>query len=70
MPAIKQLVGPGGPCEGAQVVYQEDNARPHTEHAYTKWMRDEFLTLGWRLELQAPQGMPDYLEQYPYTRLY
>ncbi len=35
MPAIKQLVGPGGPCEGAQVVYQKDNAGPHTEQAYT-----------------------------------
>jgi hypothetical protein len=58
MPAIKKLVGPGGPCEGAQVVYQEDNAGPHTEHAYTEWMRDEFSTLGWKLELQAPQGIP------------
>ena len=58
MSAIKQLVGPGGPCEGAQVVYQEDNAGPHTEHAYTEWMRDEFSTLGWKLELQAPQGIP------------
>ncbi len=25
MPAIKAMVAPGGPCEGAQVVYQEDN---------------------------------------------
>ncbi len=61
MPAIKKLVGQGGPCEGAQVVYQEDNAGnagPHTEAAYTQWMQDEFNTLGWKLELQAPQGSP------------
>ena len=58
-------MGPGGPCEGAQVVYQEDNAGPHTEHAYTEWMRDEFSTLGWKLEFQAPQGIPYSL--VPYT---
>jgi hypothetical protein len=46
MPAIKKLVGPGGPCEGAQAVYQEDNAAPHTEAAYTQLIQDEFLTLG------------------------
>jgi hypothetical protein len=57
MPAIKKLVGPGGPCEGAQVIYQEDNAGPHTEANYTQWMQDEFLNQGWRLELQAPQGI-------------
>ena len=58
MPAIKNMVGPGGPCEGAQVIYQEDNAGPHTEAGYTEWMAAKFLELGWRLELQAPQGMP------------
>jgi hypothetical protein len=55
MPAINTLVGPGDPCQGAQVIYQEGNSGPHTESAYTQWMRDEFLTLGWR---QAPQGTP------------
>ena len=35
MPAIKAMVAPGGPCAGAQVVYQEDNAGPHTENGYT-----------------------------------
>ncbi len=52
------MVGPGGPCEGAQVIYQEDNAGPHTEAGYTEWMAAKFHELGWRLELQAPQGMP------------
>ena len=36
MPAVQKLVGPGGPCEGAQVIYQEDNAGPHTENGYTQ----------------------------------
>ncbi len=31
-------------------------------------MQDEFLTLGWGLELQAPQGCPAYLVAYT-TRL-
>ncbi len=58
MPAVQKLVGPGGPCEGAQVIYQENNAGPHTETGYTQWMEETFLGLGWRLELQAPQGNP------------
>jgi len=58
MPAIKNMVGPGRPCEGAKVIYQEDNAGPHTEAGYTEWMAAKFLELGWQLELQAPQGMP------------
>ena len=58
LPAVQKLVAPGGPCEGAQVIYQEDNAGPHTETGYTQWMVDKFLALGWRLELQAPQGYP------------
>jgi hypothetical protein len=67
---LKQLVGPGDQCEGAQVVYQEDNTGPHTVYAYTQWMRDEFLKLGWRLELQAPQGIPEYFVPYTNTRHY
>ena len=50
------MVAPGGPCAGAQVVYQEDNAGPHTETGYTLWIREQFELLGWKLELQAPQG--------------
>ncbi len=57
MPAIKAMVAPGGPCAGAQVVYQEDNAGPHTETGYTLWIREQFELLGWKLELQAPQGI-------------
>ena len=58
MPAVQKLVGPGGPCDGAQVIYEEDNAGPHTEAGYTQWMEEKFLGLGRRLEFQAPQGNP------------
>jgi hypothetical protein len=47
---------PNGSCAGAQVIFQEDNAGPHTEARYSSWMKDTFADLGWRIELQAPQG--------------
>ena len=56
IPAIKALTATGGPCAGAQVVFQEDNAGPHTEKRYASWMIDTFADLGWKIELQAPQG--------------
>ena len=56
IPAIKALIAPNGPCAGATVVFQEDNAGPHTEHAYAEWMQTTFEDLGWKVELQAPQG--------------
>jgi hypothetical protein len=34
IPAIAQMVDVGGPCEGATVVVQQDNAEPHIEEAY------------------------------------
>ncbi len=46
----------GGLCEGAQVIYQEDNAGPHQEEKYTEWMAEEFNKRGWKVKLQAPQG--------------
>jgi hypothetical protein len=61
LPAIEDLVSVGGLCEGAQVIYQEDNAGPHQEDKYTAWMAAEFLKRGWKVELQAPQG--------PYTNV-
>ena len=57
LPAIEEMVAEGGPCAGAQVVFQEDNAGPHTEGDYTSWMLCEFEKRGWKLELQAPQGL-------------
>ncbi len=57
IPAIQQaLTATDGPCAGAQVVFQEDNAGPHTEKRYASWMNDTFADLGCRIELQAPQG--------------
>ena len=61
IPSIEALVSPGGPCSGAQVVFQEDNAGPHQEGTYREWMLAEFEQRNWMVELQAPQG--------PYTNV-
>ncbi len=55
-PAIKSLIAPDGACAGAQVIIQEDNAGPHKEARCTTWMTETFADLGWKIELQAPQG--------------
>ncbi len=34
LPTLDKLVAVGGPCEGAMVVFQEDNPGPHTEGDY------------------------------------
>jgi hypothetical protein len=34
------LGGPAGPCEGAVVVHQEDNAGPHIDKTYKAWLQD------------------------------
>jgi hypothetical protein len=68
-PAIKALTAPDGPCAEAQVVFQEDNAGPHTNHEYAAWMTKAFAEHGWKIELQAPQGLcypiPNH-DTYPY----
>jgi hypothetical protein len=71
IPSIKALIAPDAPCAGATVVFQEDNAGPHTEHEYAQWMQTTFQELGWKLELQAPQGEFDnvYVILY-YAHLY
>ena len=58
IPALETLVAPGGKCEGAVVVHQEDNAGPHKEGKYHEWLQDEFQKRGWHLELQvaSPTG--------------
>ncbi len=61
LPELEALVAPGGRCEGAVVVHQEDNAGPHVDKAYKDWLQAEFDKRGWRLEYQAPQG--------PYTNV-
>ena len=56
IPSLEKLTAPGGPCEGALVILQEDNAGPHTEGHYHAWMTAAFAERQWRIELQAPQG--------------
>ena len=51
------MVAPDGPCGGAKVILQEDNAGPHTQQEYTAWMQEAFVLHGWKIELQAPQGI-------------
>ena len=57
VPAIAQLLAPGAPCYGAQVIVQQDNAGPHVEEVYSAWMLAMFEELGWMYEPQAPQGI-------------
>ena len=54
IPALEALVAPEGLCAGATVVHQEDNAGPHKEGNYHTWLKTEFESRGWKLELQAP----------------
>lgn len=61
LPALEALVKPGGPCAGAIVVHQEDNAGPHIDKTYKMWLQGQFDLRGWLLEHQAPQG--------PYTNV-
>ena len=42
IPSLEKLTAPGGPCEGALVILQEDNAGPHTEGNYHAWMTAAF----------------------------
>jgi hypothetical protein len=67
VPAIAQLLAPGAPCEGAQVIVQQDNAGPHVEEVYSAWMLAMFDSLGWMYEPQAPQGMSTI---YMYNLIY
>jgi len=55
LPEIDALVAEGGPCAGAIVVHQEDNAGPHIDKTYKDWLQGEFDRRGWKLEHQAPQ---------------
>ncbi len=55
LPELDALVRPGGPCEGAVVVHQENNAGSHIDKTYKAWLQAQFDTRGWKLEHQAPQ---------------
>jgi hypothetical protein len=57
IPAIAQMVDVGGPCEGAMVVVQQDNAGLHIEESYSTCIHEMFEALGLLYEPQAPQGL-------------
>ena len=61
LPQLDALVAADGPCAGAIVCHQEDNAGPHKEGQFHQWLEAEFKRRKWQLELQAPQG--------PYTNV-
>ena len=69
IPKIEAMVAPGGPCAGATVVYQEDNAGPHLEGTYSTFMDTEFARRGWKRENQAPQGAAIFFVCLPGTNL-
>jgi hypothetical protein len=46
LPELDALVMPGGPCEGAVVVHQEDNASPHIDKVYKQWLQDALVMPG------------------------
>ncbi len=54
-PELDALVKAGGPCDGAIVVHQEDNAGLHIDKVYKSWMQEQFDSRGRKLEHQAPQ---------------
>ncbi len=49
IPNIEALVAPEGPCHGAQVIFQEDNAGPHTEGIYHEYLNEQFAAGQWRV---------------------
>ena len=66
IPSIEKLVAEGGPCEGATVIFQEDNAGPHCDATYRDFLQKAFEERQWLIELQAPQGKttPPLLHTY------
>ena len=48
-------MGPGGPYEGYQPVFQGDNAGPHNDGEYLNFCETACEERGWLWEPQAPQ---------------
>jgi hypothetical protein len=53
-PELLRLVGPGGEYEGYTVIIQGDNAGPHGESAYIKFVTEYCASKGCHWEPQAP----------------
>ena len=54
-PTVEELVKVGGDFEGYTPVFQGDNAGPHTDAAYHKFVREYCREKGWLWEPQGPQ---------------
>jgi hypothetical protein len=54
-PKVDMLVGSGGKYEGYTPIFQGDNAGPHQEEEYLKYVKDYCSERGWHWEPQAPQ---------------
>ena len=54
-PEIEQLTKPGGRFFGYTPVIQGDNAGPHTDAKFGKFVRDHCKSKGWLWEPQGPQ---------------
>jgi hypothetical protein len=54
-PQLDELTRPGGQYEGYKVVVQGDNAGPHQDAEYLRYVRGECETRGWHWKPQAPQ---------------
>ena len=53
--ALKDLVKPGGRYDGYTVVIQGDNAGPHNDATYLKFVKEYCTREGWHWEPQGPQ---------------
>ena len=53
-PQIAKLVGPGGRFAGYKVIFQGDNAGPHQDNTFLKFVELYCATNGWHWEPQAP----------------
>jgi hypothetical protein len=54
-PAVEELVKVGGKYEGYLPVFQGDNAGPHTDAPYHKFVTESCKSRGWLWEPQGPQ---------------
>jgi hypothetical protein len=55
-PNLDDLVKPGGKFEGYTVIIQGDQAGPHEEDDFVRYMRLECSNRGWCFEPQSPQS--------------
>jgi len=54
-PSVHKLVGTGGKYEGYRPIFQGDNAGPHRDVTFMKYVVDYCERFGWYWEPQGPQ---------------